>query len=93
VAGLTLEELVASTGYRRAVLEAVLLDELRRGRVALEDGRFSIRPGCLPPDVAEALRGLEPPDVFALANGNRRPRVSGRRLSDSERHNLTYAVH
>src|SRR5262245_237551 len=91
VVGLSLDELVARTGRRRSVLEVVLRDEVARGRVALEDGRFAIVPGALPPDVAAALRGLAPPDVDVLANGGRRRRPRGGRVHTHERKNLIVA--
>jgi hypothetical protein len=89
---LTIEELVRRIGCRRSVLETVLRDEIAAGRVAVTDGRFAIVPGALPRDVAEALRGLEPPDVAVVANGGRRERPSGG-VSASDLANLNFAVY
>jgi hypothetical protein len=84
VAGLSLQELVASTGRSPVVLEWVLRDEVARGRVVAQDGTFALRPGCLSPEVAEALRGLTPPDT-AVPGERPRPTPTERRTGQPER--------
>jgi hypothetical protein len=89
VVGLTLDELVDRTGCDRRPLKLALADEVDRGRVlALEDGRYQLRPGSLPPEVTRALRALARPDVAWLANGSRRRPPAGGPLSAVERGNL-----
>lgn len=92
VVGLTLDELVVLTGCGPAVLRTVLLEEVRRGRVSCEDGRYCLVAGSLPPRVAEALRQLAAaPDASAVV-GRARPR-RGDRVHASERANLSWAVY
>jgi len=67
--GLSLDELAARTGRERGDLAKVLADEVDRGRVLVEDGRFRLRPGSLPVEVGRALRALARPDTAVLANG------------------------
>jgi hypothetical protein len=55
--GLTHAELRASSP-RPGVLLAVLSDELRRGRVKCEAGRWALVPGAFPVDLLEALRAF-----------------------------------
>jgi hypothetical protein len=92
MAGVTLDELVSRTGRDRRLLEVMLHDEVASGRVVVEDRRYALRPGCLPPGVAEALRGLSAPDVAVLANGHRH-RLSGGRVRPSGRANLNFVVY
>jgi hypothetical protein len=91
VAGLTIAELVRSTGRPRDVLEEVLKQEIACGRVVVEDGLFSLRPGALPPAVAEGMRELTRPDVAPARSRDRR-RPEGGRVHASERANLNFAV-
>jgi hypothetical protein len=91
VAGLTIDDLVRRTGHAHSVLATVLRDEVACGRVVVEDGQFSLRPGALPDDVAQALRGLSPPDT-AFVNGTYRRRPSGGRVHRSERRNLNWVL-
>jgi hypothetical protein len=61
VAGMTLAKLLAATGCDQVALERALEDEVRRGRVAVVDGCFSLVPGSLPAAVGRALRALGRP--------------------------------
>ena len=62
---MTLDELAVRTGCERPVLTQVLADEVNRGRVLVEDGRFRLRAGSLPPEVVRALRALARTSVLS----------------------------
>jgi hypothetical protein len=88
---LSLDELERRTGRPRQELEAVLADEVRRGRVLRgADGRFALVPSSFPPATHAALRALSRPDVASLANGDGRRRArAGQRLGPAEWWNLS----
>jgi hypothetical protein len=54
------EKLAATSGLPRRVIEFVLLDELRRGRVVVRDGRLRLVREAFAGDVLRALQELEP---------------------------------
>jgi hypothetical protein len=94
VPGLSVDELVASTGHERHLLAAVLAEEMRLGRVAtLADGSFTLVAGSLPLAVAEGRRGLSRPDVAELVDGTGRARATGGQLSASEWEKISHAVY
>jgi hypothetical protein len=85
--GLTLDELLARTGCAARALRMALQDEVSAGRVLVQDGRYRLRPGSLPPDLGRALVGLAAPDTAVLRNG-RNGGPSGGRLTAHERRNV-----
>jgi hypothetical protein len=62
----TLAELARSSRCPRALLERVLDDEVTARRVVREPaGAYQLVPGAFEPDVLDALRALDEPEVPA----------------------------
>jgi hypothetical protein len=92
MAGLDVESI--ARGHGRRVVELVLREEVAFGRVAVENGCYSIRRGAFPSDVTAALRALSLPAGIVQADSRpRRRRALGGRVHPAERKNLDWAVY